>query len=111
MNKYMLLLFDREDSFNEMSPEDMQNEIGEHMKWIENLGDHYDSGEALLQEAKSITGKEKLVTDGPYIESKELLGGFYIISANSMEEAAELAKNCPTLELGGSIEIREVMKM
>ncbi|MFY0684198.1 MAG: hypothetical protein JXR20_06580 [Balneola sp.] len=111
MNKYMLLLFDREDSFNEMSPEDMQNEIGEHMKWIENLGDHYDSGEALLQEAKSIIGKEKLVTDGPYIESKELLGGFYIISANSMEEAAELAKNCPTLELGGSIEIREVMKM
>lgn len=107
----MLLLFDREDSFNEMSPEDMEKEIGEHMKWIEKLGDHYDSGEALLQNAKSIRGKDKIVTDGPYIESKELLGGFYIISANSLEEAAELAKGCPTLELGGSIEVREVMKM
>ncbi len=107
----MLLLYDREDSFNEMSPEDMQNEIGEHMKWIEKLGDHYDSGEALLQNAKTIKGKSKIVTDGPYIESKELMGGFYIIKADSLEEAAELAKNCPTLELGGSVEVREVMEM
>jgi hypothetical protein len=107
----MLLLFDREDAFHDMSPEDMQNEIGQHMAWIENLGDHYDSGEPLLPEAKTIKGKDILVTDGPFIESKELLGGFYIIYANSIEEATELAKGCPTLGLGGSIEVREIMKM
>jgi hypothetical protein len=111
MNKYMLLLFDREEAFNEMSPEDMQKEIGQHMSWIESLGDHYDSGEPLLPDAKTITGKNKVVTDGPFIESKELLGGFYIINANSLEEATELAKGCPTLGLGGSVEVREVMKM
>ncbi|MEO9884980.1 MAG: YciI family protein [Balneola sp.] len=111
MNKYMLLLFDKEESFEKMSPEDMQNEIREHMNWIEALGDKYDSGEPLLPEAKTIKGKDKVVTDGPYIESKELLGGFYIIKANSLEEATELAKGCPTLGLGGSIEVREVMKM
>ncbi len=111
MNKYMLILFDNEDAFTDFSPEDMQNEIALHGKWMEQLGDRYNSGEALNQPAKSIHGKEKIVTDGPYIESKELVGGFYIINAESLEEATELAKGCPVLRLGGSIEVREVMKM
>lgn len=111
MNKYMLILFDNIEAFRESSPEEMQAEIDLHMKWINELGEHYDSGEPLHMEAKNIKGKDKIVTDGPFIESKELIGGFYIISANSMEEATELAKGCPVLILGGSIEVREVMKM
>lgn len=111
MKKYMLILFEQDNMYAEFSPEDMQKEIGVHQQWIEELGAHYDSGEPLQHEAKAIHGKEKVVTDGPYIESKELVSGFYILNANSLEEATELAKGCPVLRLGGNVEVREVMQM
>lgn len=107
----MLLLFDNEDAYRDMSPEDYQEEIEAHGKWIEELGEHFDSGEALEFPSKTVRGEEKVVTDGPFLETKELVGGFYIINAESLEHAAELAKGCPTLRLGGNIEIREVMAM
>ncbi|GAB5410097.1 MAG: YciI family protein [Balneolaceae bacterium] len=111
MNKYMLILFDNMEAFENSSPEEMQAEIQLHMNWIEDLGDHYDSGEPLHMKAKNIKGKEKVVSDGPFIEAKELVGGFYIINANTLDEATELAKGCPVLGHGGSIEVREIMDM
>lgn len=89
----------------------MQKEIEMHGEWIEELGDQYVGGDALEQYAKSVKGKNKVVTDGPYIESKEMVGGYYLINTNSLEEATELSKGCPTLRLGGSVEVREIMKM
>lgn len=111
MNKYMLILFESDTAYGGFSPEEMQQEIALHGQWIQSLGDHFDSGEPLLPAAKSIKGKEKIVTDGPYIEAKELVSGFYILNANSLEEATELGKGCPVLRLGGKVEVREVMKM
>lgn len=111
MNKYMLILFESDDAYGDFSPEEMQKEIAIHGEWIQTLGEHYDSGEPLHQPAKSIIGKEKVVTDGPYIESKELVSGFYILNASNFEEATELAKGCPILRIGGKVEVREVMKM
>lgn len=105
----MLILIDNPENFESMTPEDYQNEIELHGKWIQELGDRYDSGEALEGESKTIRGKELMVTDGPFIESKELVGGFYIILANDLEEATQLAKGCPTLRLGGTVEVRPVM--
>jgi hypothetical protein len=107
----MLILFDQEQAFEEMSAEDMENEIAEHMKWIEDLGEHYDSGEALLPDVKSVNGKNAVITDGPFTESKEIVGGFYILNAESFEKAVELSKGCPVLKNNGRIEVREVMKM
>ena len=111
MNKYMLILFENGDAYNDFSPEDMQKEFDIHMKWIEELGDHYESGEPLEHAAKSVQGKDKVVTDGPYIESKEMVSGYYLIKADSLEEATELSTGCPVLRLGGSVEVREIMKM
>ena len=111
MKKYLLLLFDKEDAYKEMSPEDYQEEIEAHGRWIEELGEHFDSGEALEFPAKTVRGKEKTVTDGPFLEIKELVGGFYIINADSIEHASELAKGCPVFHLGGNIEVREIMAM
>lgn len=111
MKRFMLILFENENTYNDFSPEDMQKEIEMHMDWIEKLDDHYDSGEPLEQPAKTVKGKDTVVTDGPYIESKELVSGYYLINANSLDEAAELAKGCPVLRLGGSVEVREIMKM
>ncbi len=105
----MLILFESSDSYATMTPQEYQNEINEHATWIKELGERYHSGEPLENEAYSIRGKEKLVTDGPFIEAKELVSGFYIINANSLEEAIELSKGCPILRLGGSVEVRPVM--
>lgn len=107
----MLLLFENGSTYEDFSPEDMQKEIEIHGKWIEELGDKYAGGDPLEHGAKSVKGKQKLVTDGPYIESKELVSGYYFIHANSLEEATDISKGCPVLRLGGSVEVREIMKM
>jgi hypothetical protein len=57
-----------------------------------------------------VKGPKALVTDGPFAESKELVGGFLIVKANTLEEATEIAKGSPDLPLEGSVEVREVMK-
>ncbi len=53
-------------------------------------------------------GTHLVVTDGPYAETKEVIGGYWIITAKDYKEAEKLASDCPTLEYGGRIEIREV---
>jgi hypothetical protein len=52
-----------------------------------------------------------VITNGPYAEIKEMIGGLSIIRAGSIEEAAEIAKNCPILNVGGSVEVRDVIPM
>jgi len=111
MKKYLLILTDSTDNYEAMTPDDYQKEIELHAKWMEELGDHYESGEALEEETKVIQGNDLIVTDGPFIESKELIGGFYIILANSLNEATDLAKGCPTLRLGGKVEVRPIMNL
>ncbi len=93
------------------SPQDMQDNMQKWFGWVEDLRKRniYSAGEAILPEGKTVR-KQNVVTDGPFAESKELVGGFFIVKANSMEEAVELAKGCPDLPLGGTVEVREVMK-
>lgn len=110
MNKYMLILFENKNTYTDYSPEDMQKEIEIHGKWIEELGEHYVTGDPLEAPAKTVKGNDKLVTDGPYVESKELVSGYYILKASNLEEATELAKGCPVLRLGGVAEVRQVME-
>ena len=95
------------------SPEEMQATMQKWFGWINELKGKniYKEGEPLTRAGKIVKGADALVTDGPFTESKEIIGGFFIISANSLEEAAELAKGSPDLPIGGSVEVREVMKM
>jgi hypothetical protein len=58
---------------------------------------------------KVVGGKRRTVTDGPYPEAKEVLGGFSIIEARDLNQAAQIASGCPILEFGGSVEVRPVM--
>jgi hypothetical protein len=57
---------------------------------------------------KVVTGRQKAIQDGPYAEAKDVIGGFSIIEADDLDEAAELSKGCPILEVGGSVEVRPV---
>jgi hypothetical protein len=64
-----------------------------------------DPGDALTGEGRVVNAK-KLVTDGPFVEAKEVVGGYSIITADSIDKAAELAKGCPALLTGGKVEVR-----
>ncbi len=67
------------------------------------------SGEALTPQVRRIVGKERTVTDINTAELKEIVGGYYVIKANSFEEVEEIAQDFPDYDLGGSVEIREIM--
>jgi hypothetical protein len=58
-----------------------------------------------------VKGKQKTVTDGPFAETKEIVGGYTVIEARDLEEAVELSKGCPIFDGKGAVEIRPVMKL
>ena len=58
-----------------------------------------------------VKGGETLVTDGPFAETKEKLGGYYLVDADSIEDAAALAAKIPSARLGGSVEVRQIVEM
>ena len=96
----------------DFSPEEMQQHMQKWFSWIEELKAKqiYVAGEALMPTGKTVKGAKILVTDGPFAESKELVGGFFIIKAATIEDATEIAKSSPDLPLEGAVEVREVMK-
>ncbi len=95
-----------------LSPEVQQAHMGKWFAWVEKLTNEkrYVSGEALLPGGKTIKGSKKAVTDGPFAEGKEVVGGYFVVHAKDLDEATEMAKACPDYELGGIVEVREVMK-
>jgi len=79
------------------SPEFMQAQMGKWMAWIDKLNKNgkYVAGEPLLPGGKLLSGKNKTVTDGPYTEGKEVVGGFFIIKAENMDEAVKVCDDFP----------------
>ncbi|MEZ5308355.1 MAG: YciI family protein [Pyrinomonadaceae bacterium] len=113
MPNYMLLLHDSTTAMGDLSAEDIQNIIGEYVAWSESMAakEILRGGEKLMDEGGRHLrkqGDEIRVTDGPYAEVKEALGGFFVVEADSYDEATEIAKTCPHMEYGGWIEIRQV---
>ena len=97
-----------------LSPALMQEHMGKWMAWIDKLAkdNRYVSGEPLLPGGKLVTGTNgKSVTDGPYTEGKELVGGFFIVNAKDYDDALSLTKDYPDYENGGKIQVRQIMKM
>jgi hypothetical protein len=96
------------------SPEAGQQQMQKWMAWFKELGEKgyiKDPGNPLERTGKVVTGKGKIVTDGPYAETKDIVGGYTLIVAKSLDEAANVAKGCPILEAGGLVEVRPVMKI
>ena len=93
-----------------MSPEEAQANMHKWISWVNQLKNEgvYVEGRPLVKGGKMIAGKTPVVTDGPFAESKELVGGYFVIKANNIEEAVEHAKGFPDFALQGSVEIREV---
>jgi len=95
------------------TPEQAQQSMQRWMAWLGQLeasGHLKDRGQPLEQTGKVVRGG-KTVTDGPFTEAKDLIGGFSIIEARDINEAVELSHGCPILDGGGAVEVRPVMRM
>jgi hypothetical protein len=111
MEKYMFLF--RGGDVSNLSPQQQEAQMQLWLAWVEKLtkSGRYLSGEPLLPGGKTISGSKRTVTDGPFTESKEVVGGFFIVNAKDYNEAVEMAKEAPDFSIGGSVEVREVMKI
>ena len=110
MNTYYLFLRDDPSVFAQLSPTDMQKIIERYVKWREANGAVVTGGQKLVDGAGQVlrrAGSSVKVSDGPFAEAKEILGGFFSISAASDADALKVAETCPHLEFG-SIEIRRM---
>lgn len=94
-----------------LSPEQLQGQMGKWMAWGDKMGKAgiLKGGNALLTNGKRVVGPSKTVSDGPFVESKELIGGYYVVSAEHIDAVVKIAEDYPDYELGGTVEIREVM--
>ncbi|MEU8221194.1 YciI family protein [Kribbella sp. NPDC048915] len=113
MAQYVFLLYDSEDWYDKVTREEWEQQMklhGEFAAAVEKAGARILGGEALERSSTASTvknreGADPLVTDGPFIETREALGGFYVVEARDLDQALELAKLCPS----GNIEVRPVM--
>jgi len=97
----------------EITPEIIQGIIQKYNDWADSLqkSGHLVGLNKLREDAgKNIVGvgENRVVTDGPYAETKEIIGGYWIVNAADYDEAVKLASGCPSLEFGSRVEVREV---
>jgi hypothetical protein len=98
-------------SNRDLSPDQLQRQIERYMNWIEQLrrDGHFVAGEPLDETGKVLSGKDgSTITDGPFTESKEEVGGYFIIRASSLEAAVQLSKRCPIFRNHGTVEVRPI---
>jgi hypothetical protein len=112
MPQFMLLLYDNPAEWLKVSPEEMQKAIEKYRAWTQKP---FTKGSNRLADEpgrviRSENGKPR-ATDGPYSETKEILGGFYTIEAANYDEAVKLALDHPHLEYGGTVEVRQIWQM
>jgi len=109
MNEFMMI-FRNDKDLPKPSPEQMQGMIKQWQNWIGGIASQ---GKFVATNALGFQGKtihaDATVTDGPYAELKEIVGGYIIVKAANLDEAVKLANGCPTLAIGGKVEVRDVM--
>ena len=96
------------------SPEQAQKTMEKWFAWFKDLGAQghiKDPGHPLEPTGKVVKGTQKIVNDGPYAESKDVVGGYIIVEAKDLDHAVELSKGCPIFEVGGSVEVRPIQKL
>jgi hypothetical protein len=109
-NEYMLF-FRGTEWTKGLSPEQIQNVLSQWKNWFEGLKEagKLRGGHPLENTGKVVSGKKgRVVADGPYAESKEIVGGYFFLEVASLEEAVAIAKQCPGLDYGAIVEVRPV---
>ena len=114
MKEYLLLFRGGDGREMQQSPEKWQAHMQKWMQWMGELTQQgtFISAQPLSATGKQVKGSQKTVTDGPYVEGKEIIGGYLICKAESYDAATAIAKDCPILEFdNGVVEVREIGEM
>ncbi len=114
MQEYLFLFRGGEGATLQQSPEKWQAHMQKWMEWMGGLQqkDQLINAQPLNQTGKQITGTKKTVTNGPFMEGKELVGGYLMCKAENYDSAVEIAKGCPILEFDdGKVEVREIQQL
>jgi hypothetical protein len=113
-NSQYLLIFRGTNWDKDLSPEQIQQVMGKWSAWFEGLKQQGKllAGQPLRNEGKVLTGKGgRNVADGPFAESKEAVGGYFLLQVDSLDEAVDIGRQCPALEHGIIVEVRPVAVM
>ena len=111
--KEYILLFRHENANGKVSPEQMQQWMKQQMDWVNSIvaRNQFVEGTGLQFDEAKVVSHQKLVTNGPFGDIKETLGGFIIVRAESADDAAEIAKGAPVLQgEGNTVEVRQILK-
>lgn len=113
MKEFMMIFLGADYQDLQLSPEEIQSRMQLWMDWIGKLNADgtYLEGRPLMPGVTRMAGEKPIATDGPFAETKELIGGYFIVQAADLEKAKEMALDFPDFDLGGTVELREVMKM
>jgi hypothetical protein len=106
-----MLLYRSDDWYNRLSHEELQKLMDQNKAWIERLTAQGKAkpGRALERRGAIVSGKNgRFITDGPFAESKEAIGGYLVLDVETIDEAIAIAQSSPGLAYGGSIEVRPV---
>lgn len=106
MKKYLYVFRGGDAGYENQSPEQMQAHM---QRWGEWMAKVKAEGYPLQQDGKVVGPGGKIVTDGPFTEGKEIVGGYVHLDAESLDHAVELSKDCPIFEFGGTTEVREII--
>ena len=108
--KEFMMIFRNDKDVPKPSPEQMQGMIKQWQDWIGGIAAQ---GKFVATNALGFQGKtvhtDTTITDGPYAEVKEIVGGYIIVKAENLDDAVALSDGCPTLAIGGKVEVRDVM--
>jgi len=106
-----MLIFRGTDWYKGLSPKEMQQVGDKWMAWFKGLmaSGKATAGNPLEHEGKIVSGKNgRVVSDGPFAESKETIGGYFLLKVDTIDEAVAIAKDCPGLSYGIRVEVRQV---
>jgi hypothetical protein len=111
MAQYLILIYEDESQYATASEQVLGELMQAHQRFAEqvpSLGGKMDGGNALQPTSTATTIRGDVVTDGPFVESKEALGGYYLVTADDLDQALAIAKACPA-RFGG-VEVRPIME-
>lgn len=113
MKDFLLIYRTDYDQMQQGTPEQSEATMKKWMDWLGNIAaqNKLTSQGNRLQNSGKVVKSDSVITNGPYIDIKESIGGFSIIKSDSYDEAVELAKGCPILGVGGNVEVREIDPM
>jgi hypothetical protein len=111
MKQFMMIFIGADYTDLGLSSEEMQNRMGKWFDWGNKMGEAgiLKGGEALTPQIRRVAGKNRIVTGTTSAEVKEIVGGYYTVEAKDFDAVQEIAKDFPDYDLGGTVEIREVM--